>query len=319
MTLKNSCSYLVGNSQKCRYGFHSIFFTLCSLFVLAPAGHQCYSFPIANDPAIFQVSLGASFDGTNYLVGFQENNGQTRQVSAQFVSQSGMLVGSKIALGLQGGPPRVAFDGTNYLLITEEDSSSPTYIYGQFVSKAGEIMSSPFNITSGGTAIARPAMIFDGTNYFVVWNDNQTLHGQFVSPAGDLVGGPITICLESASSPDVPEVYNVVSGGTNILVAWADSRSATSCCALDIYGQLVGKSGVGTPGSLVEANFSINVNNDWSDMWTIGLAYDGANYLVAWNDMTPNSTNARLYAQRVSESGTLVGDTISIGIPTQNQ
>ena len=322
MTPNYTCSYHLEKPKKYRYRFYSIFFTLSFLFILAAAGHQCYGFPIANDPGIFQVSLSASFDGTNYLVGFQENNGQTRQVSAQFVSQNGSLVGPKITLDLVGGPPRVAFDGTNYFLITEEDTSSPTYIYGQFVSKAGDKIGSPLYVTNG-TAIARPAIIFDGTNYFVVWNDSQTLHGQFVSPAGDLVGSPITICSGSASSPDVPEVYNVVSGGTNILVAWADSRwgCGTAICARDIYGQFVGKSGSDTPGSLVGANFPINENDNWSDMWTVGLAYDGTNhnYLVAWNDMTPNSGNARLYAQLIDESGTPVGGMISIGTPTQNQ
>ena len=94
MTLKNSLSYLVGKSKKCRYGFFSILFTPCLLFVLATAGHQCYGFPIANDPGIFQVSLSSSFDWTNYLVGFQENNGQTSQISAQLISQSGSLLPS---------------------------------------------------------------------------------------------------------------------------------------------------------------------------------------------------------------------------------
>ena len=175
------------------------------------------------------MSTSASFDGTNYLVAFQEKIDQTRHVSAQFVSQSGSLVGSKIALDLEGGTPRVAFDGTNYFLITEEDSSPATYIYGQFVSKTGEKSEDPIYITTGGTSIASPAMVFDGTNYFVVWNDSQTLYGQFVSPEGQLVGGPITLCSGTAPSADAPEVYNVVSGGTNILVAWADSRRGAVC------------------------------------------------------------------------------------------
>ena len=294
---------------------------LPAILCLAPF-HHCFAFPIANSPSVAELSTSAAFDGTNYLVGFMEKVGTTRPISARFVSQSGTLVGEKVALDLEGGAPRVAFDGANYFLVTEEDSYPPTYIYGQFVSPAGAKVGGPVYVTTGGNNIATPAMVFDGTNYFVVWNDNRTLSGQFVSPSGALVGSAITLCAGTAPG-DVPEVYGAGSGGTNILVVWADGRRGAICgpvlCEQDIYGQLVGKSGTDTPGTLEAGNFAINENGDWSDMFFLAVAFDGNNYLVAWNDMTPNTHNARLYAQLISPTGALVGGVINSGTPTTNK
>jgi hypothetical protein len=314
--------YLAAHRKQCPPLTLLILVLLPATLCLAPL-HHCFAFPIANSPSVAETSTSAAFDGTNYLVGFQEKVGTTRPISARFLSQSGTLVGEKVTLDLEGGPPRVAFDGANYFLVTEENNNPSTYIYGQFLSGAGTKIGGPVNVTTGGTNIAGPVIIFDGTNYFVVWNDNSTLYGQFVSPSGTLVGSPITLCAGTAPDYDVPQVYNAVPGATNILVAWADGRRGAICgpaiCELDIYGQLVGKSGAGTPGALEGGNFATSENDDWSDMSFIGIAFDGNNYLVAWNDMTPQSHNARLYAQLVSPTGTLVGGVIDSGTPTTNK
>jgi hypothetical protein len=282
-------------------------------------------FPIATTSAR-ESALSSAFDGTNYLVAFQEAVGEVRNIKAQLVSQNGTLVGPAVTVGLTGGVPAVAFDGTNYLLVSPQSTSS---IQGQFVSKSGSLVGPPFNITTSGTNIQYQDMlqvlhiIFDGENYFVVWGDQRNLKGRFVSPAGGLVGGTITIVSGTAPDPDIPSVFNVGFGGNKIFVVWADGRRPSSggCpyCPMDIYGQFITKSWVGTAGVLSGSNFAVNVNDDWSDMSTIGIAFDGTNYLVTWNDMTPDTENSRLYAQMVSTSGGLVGGVIDTGNSNANR
>jgi hypothetical protein len=302
------------------------------LFILFLSVQCAWAFPIANS-SNQEMSRSAAFDGTNYLVAFRET-GQVKRASAQLISQIGALVGAKIITDLPDpkNPPAIAFDGANYLMIVEDDTTSST-IYGQFISTASTTVGSYITIASGGSNIEMPNILFDGANYFVVWDESGdtggTLKGQFVSPAGEMVGSVITICAGTAPDSDVPMVYNIGFDGTNILAAWADGRNGASCgdtaiCELDIYGQFISKSGTGSAGTLSGSNFAINENNDWSDMSTIGIAFDGTNYLVAWNDMTPwtntnTNSNARLYAQLISTSGSPVGDVISIGSPTLNK
>jgi hypothetical protein len=134
-------------------------------------------FPIATTTGR-EIAFSAAFDGTNYLVGIQGDQNSNQNITAQLVSQSGTLVGSRITTGGNGGAPFVAFDGTNYLMIWEGDAPHSTHIYGLFISKAGAIVGSQITVGTGSDMrFSLNSILFDGTNYFVIWEDRVAPYG----------------------------------------------------------------------------------------------------------------------------------------------
>ena len=107
-------------------------------------------FPVAATTGQELASGCAAFDGTNYLVGIQGDATQGNKITAQLVSQSGTLVGSRISVGRAGSAPFVAFDGTNYLMVWSDYATSPNnQLYGVFIRKDGSVINPPFVIEPG--------------------------------------------------------------------------------------------------------------------------------------------------------------------------
>jgi len=136
-------------------------------------------------------------------------------------------------------------------------------------------------VASGGAALAdgyqfAPAVAFDGTNYLVAWQDGRgtyyDVYGARVSPAGAVLD-PAGIAISTAGNHQ--EAPSVTFDGTNHLGAWQDSRSGTSW---DTYGARVSPAGaVLDPGGLA-------ISTESGQQLTPTLAFDGTNYLVAWED-----------------------------------
>lgn len=266
------------------------------------------TFPIATT-STSEFAVGAAFDGTNWLVGIQGDNlhssssDETAQIAAQLIGSSGSKVGSLIGVNGNGGVPQVAFDGTNYLLVWEDDANSPDNdIYGQFIDTSGVKVGSPFAISqaAGKQHLESNSVVFDGTNYLVVWDDSRVaefdkyVYGQFVSTSGTLVESEIKI------SANQGQMSSVVFDGTNHLVVW-DTGTA-------IRGQL------SNAGSFVDSEFTINTKQQSvQDYNPVGIAFDGTNYLIVWHDRVGDGGVAwDLFGQLMDASGNLVGGVISV-------
>jgi hypothetical protein len=285
------------------------------------------SFPIAAT-AGQELSRSAAFDGTNYLVGIQGDANAHNNITAQLISPSGALVGSRISVGRTGGAPNIAFDGTNYLMVWPDDATQPMVLYGQRVSKLGQLVGSPFIIGTAWNDAG--AVIFDGANYFVAWEmrpgeiDTADVYGQFISPSGTLLGAAIPVST-AAHAQTMPQL---AFDGTNILAVWADGRNqsacypdgeGTHCHESDIYGQFVTKSSSGAAGSLSGSNFWINLSSLPRHLTGPVVAYDGTNYFIVFNEATtlpnacpPSGCTWHIFGQLVSPAGTAIGGTISI-------
>ncbi|KFZ45136.1 hypothetical protein DS62_12865 [Smithella sp. SC_K08D17] len=330
--------------------FASLLFLTITFFLTAGTTYALdvgSLFPIATTTDD-EVSISAAFDGTNILVGIQSPGTTGSTISAQLISQSGTLVGSRITVQrtdasrqATGGAPSIAFDGTNYLAIWADDHYSDENYhpdgydvqFGAFINKSGEQVGSSFYL---GATLANAysyhnsgAVIFDGTNYFVVWEkrtldqsaDNADIYGQFITPSGTLLGSTIAISTASHGQRDPALAFD----GTNIMVVWSDSRNqsacglnsegTTSCYESDIYGQLVTKSSASTAGSLNGSNFLLNAGTLPRDSTAPSIAFDGTNYFIAFAEETtfPYYGDVwHLFGQRVSSTGAALGGTISI-------
>jgi hypothetical protein len=275
----------------------------CLSAVTAMAQAKLTDFPIAVGDSS-AISISGAYGGVNYLVGIEGSTVSENHITAQLVSPSGSLVGSRISVGRTGGAPYVAFDGTNYLMTWTDDEHGidSATVYGQFVSVSGSLVGPAFPIVALSGAAHAMGITFGDTTYLLVYHVNDTLFGQRLSKAGNLIGGEVQISSTTARDP------GIAFDGINFLAAWCDEGNGR-----DIYGQFISPSGV-----LVGTNFLIDGGPYRSDN-PVSLAFDGLRYLVAFHDQANNidSTGWNLLGCFVTTAG-VVEEKFTICDSTKN-
>jgi hypothetical protein len=269
---------------------------------------QLTYFPIATNGA----AMSFAFDGTNYLVGIENHQTPTPTIGAQMISSSGSKVGSLISTGRSGIATAVAFDGTNYLLIWEDDGlgtlTNGSYrVYGQFIGTSGAKVGSPFDISGLGVQFdGIKTMAFGGGKYLVTYtrlinpamdddSTNRYIAGRLVNPNGTM-GSEFRISTGNGAASDV------AFDGTSFFVVWREDSADA-----EIRGRAVipfGGGFLGLEETVVNASAAPSDN-------PVSVAFDGTNYMVVWNDEIAED-EWDCFAQRVSTSGTLVGEPTTI-------
>ncbi|MCK4941772.1 hypothetical protein KAS45_06720, partial [candidate division WOR-3 bacterium] len=264
-----------------------------------------------------QVSPAIAFDGTNYLVVWQDERSESDyyyDIYGARVDQVGNILdptGIAICTATNDQAlPVVAFDGTNYLVVWEDERSfSPACdIYGARVSISGAVLD-PAGIAIAVDYMAdqlHPAVAFDGVNFFVVWRDQRSgagdIYGARVSQSGTVLDPTGILITPNANYQNNPDI---AFDGTNYLVVWSDYRNGVD---YDIYGARVTQAGtVVDPGG-----FTISTSS--SDQHSPEIAFDGTSYLVVWEDYR-NGVDCDIYGARVTQSGNVL-DTSGIAIST---
>ncbi|MCX5801250.1 MAG: T9SS type A sorting domain-containing protein [Candidatus Eisenbacteria bacterium] len=165
------------------------------------------------DPGGIAISTGAyekwcpaiAFDGTNYLVVWEDNrsSGYSDIYGARVGMDGSVLDPDGIAISTAAHIqylPAVASDGTDYLVVWDDrrnvTESYPFHdIYGARVSAGGSVLDTAgIGIATGTNDQRRPAIAFDETNYLVVWEDYYSgsgsgyeIYGARVLPAGTVL------------------------------------------------------------------------------------------------------------------------------------
>ncbi|KPK76619.1 MAG: hypothetical protein AMJ89_03835 [candidate division Zixibacteria bacterium SM23_73] len=162
---------------------------------------------------------------------------------------------------------------SNYYLIDEKN------IYFTRVSSDGEILDSiRVPISDGPEDQYVPSAAWDGTNYFVVWQDsrsgNHDIYGAKVTIDGEILdpdGIPVCTTGYDDASPAVAW------DGTNYLVVWYGAQDGDSTAS--IYGVRV------TPEGEILDSRPIFISGDTlHSNLNPAIAFDGTNYLVVWED-----------------------------------
>jgi hypothetical protein len=244
-----------------------------------------------------QLVPAVAFDGTNYMVSCEYSGGSQDIVVAQ-VAPSGTVLGLewKVLSTEENRQLETAasFDGVNYLVVWEDGRNGSWDIYGTRVDPTGSVLD-PDGILIGisEAELYSPSVAFDGTNYLVVWEESGAgIVGARVTPSGAVLDpGGVVI----AAGPGERRFPAVAFGGTNYMVVWDDDRGGS----YDVYGARVTPSGtVLDPGGIVvsDAAYSQQMPE---------LAFDGTNYLVAWEDIR-DGHDRNVYGARVTTSGTVL-------------
>jgi len=280
---------------------------LVSALCMVCAQTVAQQFPIASNPVVFELCGGAVFDGTNYLVGYTADT----NIFGQKVSPTGQLIGAPhlVASANLGWPPAAAFAGarTN-CLVAWSDYSKTTGVtmFGRIVNPATGAMGTVFPLlgaagTHGFQRVRDVAS--DGTNYFVLWVDENDkvgdglyskLYGQFVTGTGTLVGSEFVVIGAATAAEDV----GVAFGRTNYLVAWQQKQADN----YETYCRVV------TPSGALGATQKINATASF-DRNPLAVGFDGTNYLVLWNCTTnyDGPGELMLFGRLVTQTGTPLG------------
>ncbi len=282
--------------------------------VLDPAGLMICT------TAYRQEFPSVSFDGTNYLVVWQDyrlTGAGPYDLYGARVNQSGIALdtsGIAISTALNNQQnSAVAFDGVNYLVVWQDDRNGTHDIYGTRVSQSGDVLEpSGIAISTATSNQWFPSVAFDGTNYLVVWHDFRSgvdfdIYGARIDTSGivlDPSGISISTEVNSQGSP------SVAFDGINYLVVWDDMRNGSS---YDIYGARVDTSGsVLDPSGIVISNLTNQENYP-------SITFDGINYMVAWR-FQRSDLSYDIYGVRIDTLGAIIDPTgiaVSTASPDQ--
>jgi hypothetical protein len=150
-------------------------------------------------------------------------------------------------------------------------------------------------ISVGRTGAYPGALVcFDGTNYLLVWRENNhNLNGQFINTSGGLVGSFFSIATNASLMH--PGDFGLAYNDTSYMAIFVKTDTM-------LYGQRISRN-----GSLIGGQIQISSNRARD----ISMAYDGANYLVAWVEVIED-TDKDIYGQFVSKTGSLTGSNFLI-------
>ncbi len=204
--------------------------------------------------------------------------------------------------------PDVVFDGNRFFVIWADDRESLyTYsVYGTRVSLEGRILD-PGAIAIADTDTYKPALGWDGQNYFVVWShymdEPHEILGRFVDTNGNLIGDD-PVSIQSGAGWRVQPVASF--DGSNYLVAWLDNRNLGDYdYRYDVYASRVTTAGA----ALDPAGIPVAINELKCD--DLRISYGGGVYLLAWNEYEVSDSDyttnfVTLNVARVSPEGQIL-------------
>lgn len=147
---------------------------------------------------------------------------------------------------------------------------------------------------------------FDGTNYFIVWEDfrngsNYDIYGARVTPQGILIDSAGIPIITSSSQQRSPVI---AFDGINYLVVWRESQAEIDG---DIYGVRV------SPSGIVLDTLLIKISIASQQQFEPTVAWNGECYLVSWTDKRNGYSD--IYGCRITSDAVIL-DTTGLPIST---
>jgi hypothetical protein len=219
-----------------------------------------------------QTDPSVVFNGENYIVIWADAFAGFRDIAlkAVRVDPQGGIIGSGVRFGTGNSITDVAFDGNRCLVIW---SKAQQGICGRFLNAEALPEDSVFRIDTIIGSEVWAHLDFDGTNYFVVWSDFDSLgndrdvFGRIVSPDGSIVSERIAITGIAGHQVNPDVSFN----GENYLVAWVEAS-----------GMIKGRF-VGVNGHLVSEIFSISDTMPYARD-NVQTKAGATNHLIVWGE-----------------------------------
>ncbi|MHB8879645.1 MAG: hypothetical protein ACYC8T_38640, partial [Myxococcaceae bacterium] len=253
-----------------------------------------------------------AFDGTNFLVVWEDRRRPDSHLYATRVSAAGVVLDpAGIAVGTtttRQYDPAVAYTNGQYLVAWEQSATFGTSkVYAARVSTTGVVLDPAGIVLSGRTSgndERDPVISGDGVNFAVLWEEalstGGTVLGGRVGPTGNrLDPTPIQVSRVSSGYAEIQKEPAIAFTGAGWLIAWYDYRNGN----WDIYGNRLTSA-----GAVLDAN-GFAIATGALGEYLPSVAFDGTNALVVWEEFPASGRDTILYGKRVSAAGTLVDAT----------
>jgi hypothetical protein len=244
-----------------------------------------------------------AFDGTNYLVVWQDEHGHGLIFGGRVGSDGSVLDPQGFIVGAAEdmASPAVAFDGTHNAVVWNDARTGPTdlNVYGARVNGDGIVLDSQsIAVSTAATSQERPSVAFDGAEFLAVWDEgrdySRDVRGTRLTTGGVLLD---TFCIQ-VSPPGGEQSHPAAAfGASDFLVVWEEGMNRDR----DVRGVRVSPSGV------VRDSASFLVAGRPWEQCAPAAASDGNDFLVAWQEWGDLSYD--IYCARVSQSGTVLDST----------
>jgi hypothetical protein len=167
---------------------------------------ECDSISSINISSVYglQITPAVAFGDINYMVVWADSRiNDDYNIYGARISPAGTVLDPA---GIMIGPaaqtdrlePAIAFTGTRFFVVWVYNTV-PYAVTGRFVNCDGTL-GDTVRIASIASEAVRTSVVFDGTNFLVVWTQYpELLMGQIVSADGNLVGSPFTIATGVAT------------------------------------------------------------------------------------------------------------------------
>ncbi|MGH9418484.1 MAG: hypothetical protein ACRD3J_00805, partial [Thermoanaerobaculia bacterium] len=218
-------------------------------------------------------------DGVDFLSVWLESSGSRQQAVAKRFNRSGEpRDGSGVPLANVGTVYETAItDGPGSQMLIVQSSESGLWAE-RWSGIAGPLDDGPILISSKTNAY--PAVVWNGTRYFVVWSEGTQLSGTFVGDDG-AVSQTVSLPFASATHDGIPYSTSIAWDGRDFLVTVY--ASDTSVCTTLCVGPL--------PGEL--RLFRVSAEGNVLDVpaieipgkhWDAHVASSGSEFLIAFDN-----------------------------------
>lgn len=268
-----------------------------------------------------EATPAASYDGTQFLVVWDDGRNQNHDIFAgRFSTAGAALDGAGIPITTAANDqfvPDVASNAAAGVSLVvwqdrRDNTTSGFDIYGAIVTAGGVVSVADIPICTVAGDQNRPAVTYDAVNdvFVVAWSDvrvanDADVYAARVTPAGavlDAGGIAVSTAAEGQFSPDL-----AASGG-QILAVWDDRRTDNG----DIYGARL--TAAGSLTVLDAGGIAVNASADAQVAPTV-IEMSNGMWVVAWaDDRNLATTNTDIYAVQVTAGGLVTsaaGDLIS--------
>ncbi|WP_284721215.1 hypothetical protein [Polyangium sorediatum] len=259
--------------------------------LVAPSGAMNPEFTIA-PPSVYLNDISVAFNGSNYLVVFDNVSSSTDVVHGRRITPSGVVLDASnltLCSYCNTSDLDVASDGTNWFAVWRDSG-----IYGQRITNAGAMLDSSSGkyLAENGSGLS---VVFTGNGYGVFAETSSEIYGLLVDSLGNVTTPKTALIGEPGSSTLAAAAYD----GTNFFLAFRDTRLTSSYNPADVFGLRVSPTltKVDATSQLLSRAANAEVRP--------AVAYNGTNYLAIWEDRRPGAT-ADIYGARLTTSGTVL-------------
>ncbi|MFH1130601.1 MAG: hypothetical protein V1754_04655 [Pseudomonadota bacterium] len=253
-----------------------------------------------------------AWNGTSYGVAFECSVASFNSDELCFarVSAAGeldgapvLLTNNHIELGLSAKAPWIAAAGGEFGVVWHSPISGSRELYFARMSETGEQIGENIRLTDNAGSSITARILFDGTDYAVVWSDEREgsydIYFAKISTTGEKIGSDVRVTNTAGESRHPTMVF----ANSQYTVAYQDDVDENH----EIY--LVHIDANNVPGVPIRLTADQGISDEPT------LAYTGSEYIVVWRDDREVAEN--LYVTRVDANGLKIGGDEQITNTTQ--